>query len=132
MLAQPPTTIYELADIRTRGAALFIDALILSLVASRAFVSAEKPGLLTGFLLGLGYFWFFLAFNAGQTPGKMLMNVRVIKTDGSPIRHSDAVLRYLGYILNDLCFSGWLWALFDNHTQGWHDKIACTYVVKAG
>jgi uncharacterized RDD family membrane protein YckC len=33
--------------------------------------------------------------------------------------------------MNNFFFIGWVWALFDDNRQGWHDKIAETYVVKA-
>jgi len=33
--------------------------------------------------------------------------------------------------VNNFFFIGWAWALFDDSRQGWHDKIAETYVVKA-
>ena len=60
----------------------------------------------------------------------MVMKLRVIKTDGSPISDADAVVRYIGYLLDSIFLIGWLWALFDEHRQGWHDKLAHTYVVK--
>ena len=59
------------------------------------------------------------------------MKIRVIKVDGSPISDSDAVIRYMGTIINYIGFIGWLWALVDSNRQGWHDKMAQTYVVNA-
>ena len=67
----------------------------------------------------------------GQTPGKMLLNVKVIRTDGSNISPGYAILRYLGYLISGFFFGlGFLWIAFDARKQGWHDKIADTYVVK--
>jgi uncharacterized RDD family membrane protein YckC len=112
--------------------ALFIDGIILSAIGSIGFIAAREPGVGAGFLVGLVYHWFFLTRNKGQTPGKGLMKIRVIKVDGSPISDSDALLRYVGYIVNSFCIGiGWVWALLDTNKQGWHDKIAKTYVVKA-
>jgi len=83
-------------------------------------------------LVGLAYQWYFLTQREGQTPGKMLMKIRVVRVDGEPLTAADAFLRSIGYYLNSLAFGlGWLWALFDSNAQGWHDKIAKTYVVKA-
>ena len=76
------------------------------------------------------YTWFFLTRNNGQTVGKMLMKIRVVKTDGTPISDADAVVRYLGYLLDGIFLLGWLSALFDENRQCWHDKLAKTYVVK--
>jgi uncharacterized RDD family membrane protein YckC len=126
------TTSYELADVGARLMALFIDGFILAATGSVGFIAAREPGVGADFLIGLVYYWFFLTRNRGQTPGKALMKIRVIKVDGSPISDRDALLRYVGYIVNSLCIGiGWLWALLDANKQGWHDKIAKTYVVKA-
>ena len=122
---------YELADIGTRFVAYGIDGIILFIIESAGWFSAREAGLGAGFLIGLVYAWFFLTRNNGQTPGKMLMKIRVIKTDGTPISDSDAVLRYIRTIINYIGCVGWLRALIDTNRQGWHDKIAQTYVVKA-
>ena len=67
----------------------------------------------------------------GQTPGKMLLNIKVIRTNGSNISLGYALLRYLGYIVSGVVFGlGFLWIAIDSHKQGWHDKIADTYVIK--
>jgi uncharacterized RDD family membrane protein YckC len=125
------TVSYELADVGARFAALLIDAVILSAIGSAVSMAARGPGIGVSFLIGVTYYWFFLTRHNGQTPGKALMKVRVIKVDGSAITDGDAVMRYIGYILNNFFFIGWLWAFFDDNKQGWHDKIAKTFVVKA-
>jgi uncharacterized RDD family membrane protein YckC len=67
----------------------------------------------------------------GQTLGKMLLSIKVIRTDGSNISVGYAVLRYLGYIISGVVLGlGFFWIAFDANKQGWHDKIADTYVVK--
>ena len=67
----------------------------------------------------------------GQTVGKMLVGIKVVSTDGSPITIGKAVLRYIGYIVSSLIVClGFLWVIWDADKQGWHDKIAGTYVVK--
>jgi uncharacterized RDD family membrane protein YckC len=61
----------------------------------------------------------------------MLIGIKVVSTDGSPITIGKAVLRYIGYIVSSLIFClGFLWVIWDADKQGWHDKIAGTYVVK--
>ena len=55
----------------------------------------------------------------------------MIKTDGSDLELGSAVLRYVGLFISTLViFIGVIWAAFDPNKQGWHDKIAGTYVVK--
>ncbi|MEZ4672553.1 MAG: RDD family protein [Anaerolineae bacterium] len=121
---------YELAEIGTRFIAWCIDGAILFIIEGAGFYAAHNPGLSIGFIFGLAYTWFFLTRNNGQTPGMMVMKIRVLKADGSPISDSDAVLRFIGTIINFIGCIGWLWMLVDANRQGWHDKLANTYVVK--
>ncbi|MCB0211915.1 MAG: RDD family protein, partial [Anaerolineae bacterium] len=66
----------------------------------------------------------------GQTPGKMATGIKVIKTDGSPVPFGSALVRWLGYLLGAIPLGlGFLWIAFDSKRQGWHDKMAGTYVV---
>lgn len=66
---------------------------------------------------------------AGQTPGKRLMGVRVVRSAGGRIRFWRAVVRWLGYSVSGILFIGYLWILVDNKRQGFHDKLADTVVV---
>lgn len=126
------TVTYELADVGTRFFALIIDGILLGIITGVLVGAGRGVGGGLSFLIGMGYYWYFWTRNSGQTPGKMLMNIRVIKTNGEPIRDADAILRYIGYTINSaVLMLGWIWALFDENHQGWHDKLANTYVVKA-
>lgn len=126
--------VYELADMGDRFIALIIDSIIISILGG--IIGAGSGNLFTGgsaigFLIGVGFQWYFLTQNNGQTPGKIMMNIRVIKVDGTPISDADAVLRYVGYLVNSpVLMLGWIWAFIDSNNQGWHDKLAKTYVVK--
>jgi uncharacterized RDD family membrane protein YckC len=84
------------------------------------------------FLLNMVYFTFFLG-TRGQTPGKMLCGLKVIRLDGSPVSYGQAAVRTLGYYLNHftLCI-GFLWVAIDPRKQGFHDKIAGTYEIRVG
>jgi uncharacterized RDD family membrane protein YckC len=124
---------YKLAGIGERFAALFIDNILLAIIVG--FVGA-RGGWLAGssvaFVIGALYHWYMLTANNGQTLGKRLMGIRVISAKGGKISDVDALLRYVGYSINGLLFGlGWLWAFFDEQRQGWHDKMARTYVVMA-
>lgn len=97
------------------------DWLFIPLVAIGNFVS---------FLVGAGFFIIFWKL-LGQTPGKMVMGVKVIRTDGSALNWSNSILRYVGYMVSGLVLClGFIWIAFDERKQGWHDKMADTYVVK--
>ncbi|MCB9452493.1 MAG: RDD family protein [Anaerolineaceae bacterium] len=123
-------TSYELADPGKRLGALIVDTMILGAVTGILFAGASWTGGALGLLGTIVYQWAFLVHNNGQTPGKMLTNLRVIKADGSEITDTDAILRAVGYHINTwILMIGWLWALVDSKHQGFHDKIARTYVV---
>lgn len=123
---------YVKADFGTRLLAIFIDGLILGLISGLLFGTAGEIGGGISFLIGMGYNWFFWTRNDGQTPGKRIMNLRVIKADGTRLRDTDALIRYVGYYVNTMIFLlGWLWALIDSNGRGWHDILAGTIVVEA-
>jgi uncharacterized RDD family membrane protein YckC len=68
----------------------------------------------------------------GQSFGKRLIGLRVVRTDGAPLDYKTAVVRNIvGYPFSILFFGlGALWILWDARGQGWHDKLAKTIVVK--
>ena len=123
---------YELADTGTRLIALIIDGFILGVITGILFAAAKGPGGFGGFIVGILYQWYFLTQQDGQTPGKRMMGIRVVKTNGAPIDAATVIIRYVGYYINSFVFMiGWLWALFNDKHQGWHDLLAGTYVVRA-
>lgn len=128
-----PTSRYsfELAGIGTRFFALLADSILIGILTGIAFIfGGFLLGGLLGAVIGILYHGFFMTNSNGQTPGKSMLGIRVIKTDGSPITFVDATIRYLGYYLNTFAlYIGWFWAFIDSRNQGFHDKIANTYVV---
>lgn len=123
---------YELATITQRFIALVVDTLLFGFIAGFFGISGDWfGGGILGFIAGAAYQWYFLTRHDGQTPGKMLMGLQVIKTDGTEIEDIDAVMRTLGYTVNTFALLlGWLWVFVDDESQGWHDKLARTYVIK--
>jgi uncharacterized RDD family membrane protein YckC len=120
-----------------RFVAIFIDGIIVGIVNSAlaAILSLNTNGR-SGLqvLLGLVYYVYFWSSNSpwpGQTIGSKILNIRVIRTDGSDLSISQALIRYVGFVISALCLLiGLIWAAFDPNKQGWHDKIADTYVIK--
>ena len=83
------------------------------------------------------YFFLLLAYHIafwtwkGTTLGGIIVNLRVIRTDGADPRPADAVIRALSGIFSIVALGiGYLWMLQDPEKQTWHDKIAGTLVVK--
>jgi uncharacterized RDD family membrane protein YckC len=66
--------------------------------------------------------------DVGQTPGKQLMGLLVVKTDAGRVRLGAAILRWVGYWLSGILLLGYLWVLVDNRRQAFHDKPAGTLV----
>jgi uncharacterized RDD family membrane protein YckC len=66
---------------------------------------------------------------AGQTPGKRIMGLLVVRTNGERLKLGPAILRWLGYWLSGILFLGFLWILLDSKRQGFHDKLARTLVI---
>ena len=87
---------------------------------------------------GLGLAWlatalyFIVMWHTGGTLGMRVLGLRVAREeDGRPIGHGRATARYLGYLVDWIALGiGMLWVGIDPRKQGWHDKIAGTFVVK--
>jgi uncharacterized RDD family membrane protein YckC len=133
----PTAATTEKAGWWTRFFAILIDAIgigivngILTSILYQGDTTAAS-GLQT--LLGVAYFcYFWSSYGKGQTIGMRALNIKVIKKDGSQLDLVGAFLRYVGFIISCVVFFiGVIWAAFDAEKQGWHDKIAGTYVVKA-
>ena len=111
------------------GVILYVVNFIISLI-----LGSNGAGLasLISLIIGIGYFVYFWSMRNGQTVGKQVMGLRVVKADGTPITPVTALLRYIGYFVNTvLIFLGWIWIIIDSQHQGFHDKIAGTLVVTA-
>lgn len=120
-----------------RFVAILIDGIIIGVVntaigAVLGLTTNGRSGL--QILLGLVYYVYFWSSASpwpGQTIGSKLLNLRVVRTDGSDLSISQALIRYVGFFISALVLGiGFIWAAFDANKQGWHDKIAGTYVIK--
>lgn len=120
-----------LASIGTRFAAIAIDSILLGIVAGILFAGLQETSLIFDILVTAAYQWFFLTSWDGQTPGKRLMGIRVVKLDGSRVTGTDALIRAVGYFVNTMAMMiGWLWAFINPDNRGWHDLFAGTVVIK--
>jgi uncharacterized RDD family membrane protein YckC len=68
----------------------------------------------------------------GRTLGMALMGLKVVAPDGSHISVWRALVRVIMFFISAiLFFLGFLWVLGDDRRQGWHDKVAGTFVIYA-
>ncbi len=87
-------------------------------------------------LLCLGLFWILyetilVSQWGGYTVGKKIMGIRVVSKKGGKVDWVKAFVRSVSKILSGLFFFlGYLWMLWDENSQTWHDKLAETYVVQ--
>jgi uncharacterized RDD family membrane protein YckC len=117
--------------------AFLVDAVILAVVTGILTAvlfggeGARSQGL--GTLLGLAYYvYFWSGAGGGQTLGMKVLNIKVQRTDGTPLTVTGAIVRYVGLLVSFfVVLLGVIWIIFDPQKQGWHDKIAGTYVVRA-
>jgi uncharacterized RDD family membrane protein YckC len=112
---------YDIAGVGSRGAAVLVDTtiqvmslsvMLIGLAAAFAAtvsdvgLSTGRSSLLVGlfalaiFLVTSGYFMLFEILWSGQTPGKRLVGLRVMRENGYPIRPIDAVIRNLVRIVD--------------------------------
>lgn len=122
--------------------ATFVDVILLSSFLRLFFNYLAVPffseenfirNTLVGFFIVAGYYVLFWKY-LGATPGKMLFCIGIVTTEGKTLGWKHALLRFLGYILNNLTifmgYLGYLWILFDKKKQGFHDKISGTLVIR--
>src|SRR5690606_2971197 len=78
----------------------------------------------------LGYYWAGNAY--GQTLGKAVCGIRVVKTDGRRPGIGTGFARTVVETVSWLSLGlGFAWCGWDSKKQTFHDKLASTYVVEA-
>jgi uncharacterized RDD family membrane protein YckC len=66
----------------------------------------------------------------GRTPGKWVAGIVVVDSDGRTPGPAAIPREMIGKLVSFLAAGiGIIWLIFDPKRQGWHDKIAGTYVV---
>jgi uncharacterized RDD family membrane protein YckC len=97
----------------------------------RTYLSGLFDDLGLGFGWAAVYFTAFLAMMRGQTPGKRLLGIRVIRLDGKPLGWWIAFERFGGYAASfSVGLMGFFQILWDRNRQGLHDKACETVVIR--
>lgn len=83
-------------------------------------------------VISFGYY-ILLTAAFGATLGKMALGMTVVDENGQRAGFFKVLLREtIGKIVSAIVLLlGFIWILFDDKRQGWHDKIGGTFVVKA-
>ncbi len=112
-----------------RFAALLIDAFIVWLLCAITIIPWFIPPI--SLIIAAVYRVVFETSSLRGTPGKVVMDICVIKTDGSPLTVKDSLIRFAVSFLSSvlLCF-GYFMSLFTDKKQTFHDLVANTIVVE--
>ncbi|MDJ0618482.1 MAG: RDD family protein [Calothrix sp. MO_192.B10] len=141
---------FILAGIGSRAWALLIDYLILWLFLILFFVAwvaivgqlmelfdnrdiflwLYAIFLIVNYFIYTGYFVFFETLWQGQSPGKRIAKIRVIRDDGRPVGLQQAVLRALLRPIDDTFFLGAFFILFNRKEKRLGDILAGTLVIQ--
>jgi len=129
-------------EFRIRFVAEIIDAIIINFVggilsgigmlSGGGLVSVLVFTILLPLICAILYYAYFESSTKQATLGKMVMKLKVVGKDGERISFANAIGRFFAKILSfvTLCV-GYIMIAFDSKKQGFHDKLASTYVVKA-
>jgi uncharacterized RDD family membrane protein YckC len=144
---------FTLAGIGSRALALIIDYHILGLMIALVLTTwltisyqietfwkqifGEKFYLWTTaitfliiFAVYAGYFVFFETLWQGQTPGKRIAKIRVVRDDGRPVGLQQTTLRALLRPFDELSFIGALLIIFNRKEKRLGDLVAGTIVIQ--
>jgi uncharacterized RDD family membrane protein YckC len=148
-----------LASWGSRAAALLIDWLILlvpvivlTIIVVAVATGSDTGALVTGILGGLAYLVVLFIYaptlmardgrNNGQTWGKQMIGIRVVRDNGQRVSFGLAALREIvvkGLLLSVVSsiiplipwLLDYLWPLWDDENRALHDMVVSTHVVRA-
>jgi uncharacterized RDD family membrane protein YckC len=121
------------------GIILFVASVIVQLFlapmlrSTRTDVMLMALGIeyLIGMVIGATYEGLFVS-RLGATPGKMALDLKVVRPDGGPVSLGRAVGRYFAKIVSGIILGiGYIMAGFDSQKRALHDMICDTRVIKA-
>ena len=118
VLVYPKATFWE------RIGATFLDLILVLILGS---VVRSLPFTM---IIGLAYVSAMWTWK-GTTIGGIVLGLKVVRMDGQPVTFAVALVRGLAAAFSAIVlFLGFIWIAWDPDKQGWHDRIAGTYVLK--
>ena len=129
----PPPVIFSSATLPRAGfwirlAASLLDFLMVAITVNVVLNSHDGPGLM---------FFILAAYSAamwkakGTTIGGVICGLKVVRLDDRPLDWTIAIVRALTAFLSFFVAGlGFIWVVFDDEKQSWHDKIAGTTIVR--
>ena len=105
--------------------ALLIDMILIGVITA----ILDAPGEI--WLVTLAGYGALMWKIKGTTIGGLVCGLKLVRRDGAEINWDTAIVRALGCFLSMVVAGlGFLWIVFDEDRQAWHDKIAGTLVVR--
>jgi uncharacterized RDD family membrane protein YckC len=105
--------------------ALLIDMILIGVITSILDSHGEL------WLIALAGYGALMWKIKGTTIGGLVCGLKVVRRDGADINWDTAIVRALGCFLSMIVVGlGFLWIVFDEDRQAWHDKIAGTLVIR--
>ena len=118
-----------------RMAALLLDVIIVALICSllsEMFSSGSHIRIRADLLPSLALYGALMWKLKGSTVGGIVCGLKVVRLDDRPIDWGTSIVRALSCFLSLFVMGfGFIWIVFDDQRQSWHDKIAGTVVVRA-
>ncbi|HUE23586.1 MAG TPA: RDD family protein [Bryobacteraceae bacterium] len=136
---------FQYAGFWIRFVAMIIDGVILfvvSVVVQLLFAPMLRNGRMDVMLMALGFEYLIgmvigatyegvFVSRFGATPGKMALDLKVIRPDGGPLSLGRAVGRYFAKIVSGIILAiGYIMAGFDSQKRALHDMICDTRVIR--
>ena len=122
------------------GITLMVVSIIPTIFSLIGLMSNNGAAKFSGGLLSFAFLaasiayiiWCFKLFNQGQSPGKLALGLRVVKSDRTQPGFVLMLLReWIGRLISSMIMSlGNIWILIDPDRQAWHDKFVSTFVVE--
>jgi uncharacterized RDD family membrane protein YckC len=142
--ARPQTALVPVAALGERRWAGFLDGLFLALTCAGflglfhslggqlTFAKTDAIVYLTVAYLFYAVYFFLFTVLAGATPGMQLLNLTVVRLDGSLPDTRQLLWRNFGYLLSGATLMlGFVWAIWDEDRFTWQDRMSQTYITAA-
>jgi uncharacterized RDD family membrane protein YckC len=134
------------------GLILFIPVIVLVIIVVVVATGSDAGGIVTGIVFTLAYLVALFLYapllmgregpNNGQTWGKQMLGIRVVRDTGEPMNFGWAALREIAVkflavtIASSIIpvipwFLNYFWPLWDDQNRALHDMICSTHVVRA-
>jgi uncharacterized RDD family membrane protein YckC len=130
---------------------LFVPVIVVVLIIVGVAAANGTAGAIVGVILGIAVFIALLMYapytmaregeHNGQTLGKQVVNIRVVRDNGQSFDIGQGVLRE--FVVKGLLFGtvggfffyiptllDWLWPLWDDQNRALHDMVVSTHVIR--